>query len=122
MNISIECPCITKKVLSLLDFCASWYVQIRKNYTELVIKLFKKLFLSTIILIPTSIHEILESCPHDIRVHDCLEKLQFLQLLLLGVVLHHAGAGVVVVKQLGQGGKCWQCLHPGVHVGKQWQV
>ena len=59
----------------------------------------------------TSVHQELHQGPHHIGLHHLLQQLLLLLLLLHGVVLHLAGAGVVVVKELGQGGEHWDCLH-----------
>ena len=67
------------------------------------------------ILVFTSVHQELVGGPHHLRGGDLLQEPGLLRQLLLCLLLHLAGAGLVVVKQSGEGGEGGQRLNSGVH-------
>ena len=69
----------------------------------------------------TSVHQELVGGPHDLRGGDLVQEPGLLCQLLLCLLLHLAGAGLVVVEQGGEGGKGGQRLHRGVNRGEQGQ-
>ena len=66
-------------------------------------------------LVITSVHQELVGGPHHLSGGDLLQELGLLRQLLLCLLLHLAGAGLVVVKQGGEGGEGGHRLHSGVH-------
>ena len=70
----------------------------------------------------TSVYQELVCCPHDLSGRHLLQEPGLLRQLLLRLLLHLTGAGAVVVKQGGEGGKGGQGLHCGVNRGEQRQL